>query len=1129
MKQSKSNESLLQELGQLRHQYAELKAAYNKNIVAQEQAKEELLKSNSNLEEYFENDISADYVACVSGEIFSCNKTFLSLFGFEKKSDIEKFDITGLYKNPEDRKQVIRLVKKQGKIENHEVEFISKQRKTIHALMNAIGIFGKDGKLEKIRGYVVDITEQKKIEKELVKFKLCIERSFEAIFITDVEGCIAFINPAFEELYGFSSDECIGKTPRILKSGTLNEEIYKEFWSSLLSKNAVSGEIVNKTKDGSLLTIDGYNTSILDSKGNISCFIGIHRDITERKKAEQEIIHQSEMQNILRKIATDFINIRITEVDETINESLKVIGEFVKADRVYLFDYDWGKNICNNTYEWCSQGIQPQIEELQGISLEAIPHWVDTHKQGGIVHIPDVFALSEKDAVRQILEPQDIKSLISIPVMDGSLCIGFLGFDSVREHHNYTKSEEGVLVILAQMMANISRQKKIEKEQQKLTHAIEQSPVSIIITDINGNIEYINPKTLALTGYSKDELIGINPRIFSSGEKAKGEYEKLWSTISTGREWTGEFHNKKKNGELYWESASISPIKNENNEIINYVAVKEDITELKKLNDARDLLFEISQLHTKHLTINSFLGEVHQKLKQIIRADNFYVALYNEPDNTFSCSYHVDKFDKVELNKAYDFSKGYTDYVLKSNQSLIITPKDKLEVEKDGTIKGYGDELSVWLGVPFKTKKGDKPNGVIAIQDYQNLKSYSQTDKTIMEIIAQNICSFIERINFVEELIHAKEKAEESDRLKSAFLANMSHEIRNPMNGILGFTDLLLTPDLSSEEKESYIKIVHQSGQRMLNTVTDIVEISKIESGLINVSVKETDFNNRVEELYHFFQPEAEKKGLKLILEKLLPVEEKMISTDKNKLDSILTNLIKNAIKYTLSGTINMGCQSKGNFVEFYIKDTGIGIPVDRQEAVFERFMQADVGDTRVFEGSGLGLAIAKSYVEMLGGKIWVESEEGKGSIFYFNLPVKKNIEEKSSELIEASSDNKKKKLKILIAEDDETSRNYISILVNDFGAEILVAQTGIEAIELCLNTKDLNLILMDIKMPDLNGYEATRQIREFNKEVIIIAQTAFGISGDREKAIESGCNDYISKPINKKELQTLIQKYFEE
>ncbi|MBS4001367.1 MAG: response regulator [Desulfobulbaceae bacterium] len=377
------------------------------------------------------------------------------------------------------------------------------------------------------------------------------------------------------------------------------------------------------------------------------------------------------------------------------------------------------------------------------------------------------------------------------------------------------------------------------------------------------------------------------------------------------------------------------------------------------------------------------------------------------------------------------------------------------------------------------------------------------------------------------ELILAKEKAEESDRLKSAFLANMSHEIRTPMNGILGFTNLILEPDLSSEEKEEFINLVQKSGQRMLNTVNDIIEISKIEAGLVNLIEKKTDINDRVEDLTNFFRIEAEKKGLNLIFDKLFN-SEIIILTDQNKFDSILSNLIKNAIKYTDTGTINVGCRQKGIEIEFYVKDTGIGIPTHRQKAVFNRFEQADIADKRVFEGSGLGLAIATSYVEMLGGKIWLESEEGIGSTFYFTLPYKAELKKEANvqQLTILDKTDFVRKLKVLIAEDDYVSEIFLSKTIKKYCKEILNARTGFEAIELCRQNKDVDLVLMDIKMPGMDGYEATRKIREYNKDVVIIAQTAYGLSGDREKAIQAGCNDYISKPIKLPELIEIINKH---
>ena len=387
-----------------------------------------------------------------------------------------------------------------------------------------------------------------------------------------------------------------------------------------------------------------------------------------------------------------------------------------------------------------------------------------------------------------------------------------------------------------------------------------------------------------------------------------------------------------------------------------------------------------------------------------------------------------------------------------------------------------------------------------------------------------------ERYQNMQELVKAMEKAEKSDRLKSAFLANMSHEIRTPMNGILGFAELLKDPDLTGEKQHEYIKIIEKSGLRMLNIINNIVDISKIESGLMEVNIKESNINEQMEFVYTFFKPEIESKGLQLLLKKTLSAKEAIITTDREKVYAILTNLVKNAIKYTNEGSIVFGCDKKGDNLELFVKDTGIGIPKDKQVDIFERFIQADISNKMVRQGAGLGLSITKAYVEMLGGKIWVVSEEGIGSTFYFTLPYNTVQEEKKvvGNIVPAlDEENKIKNLKILIAEDDETSEMLITIAVKKFGKEILKARNGFDAVEICRNNPDTDLILMDIQMPVMNGYDATRQIRQFNKDVVIIAQTAFGLSNDREKAIEAGCNDYLSKPINKAELLSLIQKYF--
>jgi signal transduction histidine kinase/CheY-like chemotaxis protein len=379
------------------------------------------------------------------------------------------------------------------------------------------------------------------------------------------------------------------------------------------------------------------------------------------------------------------------------------------------------------------------------------------------------------------------------------------------------------------------------------------------------------------------------------------------------------------------------------------------------------------------------------------------------------------------------------------------------------------------------------------------------------------------------ELILAKEKAEESDRLKSAFLTNMSHEIRTPMNGILGFAELLKEPNLTIDEQQDYIQTMQISGARMLSTINSIVDISRIESGLISIDIKETNLNEKIEFTYKFFKPEVENKGLQFLFKNGLPTNEAIIKTDNEKVYGILTNLVRNAIKFTFDGSIEFGYVKKGEYLEFFVKDTGVGIPQNQHEIIFERFRQGSESYNRGYEGSGLGLSISKSYVEMLGGRIWVESEEGLGSTFYFTIPYIAVSEEKT-ELINAVSAELKeveiKKLKVLIVEDDEISYSLLSKTLQKISKEVLHVITGVQAVEACRNNPDLDLVLMDIRMPQMNGLEATQQIRQFNKDVIIIAQTAYAFAGDSEKAIVAGCNDYISKPINKTLLYELIKKH---
>jgi PAS domain S-box-containing protein len=377
-----------------------------------------------------------------------------------------------------------------------------------------------------------------------------------------------------------------------------------------------------------------------------------------------------------------------------------------------------------------------------------------------------------------------------------------------------------------------------------------------------------------------------------------------------------------------------------------------------------------------------------------------------------------------------------------------------------------------------------------------------------------------------EELIMARDKAEESDRLKTAFLHNISHEIRTPMNAIFGFSTILDEPDIDVPTRKSYLDIIVQSCNHLLSIVTDIVEMSNIEANIVKIEKKEINVNSTLNSICDQFLLKADEKKIKLTCISGLSDSDASVLTDNTKLTQILSNLINNAIKFTDNGYIKTECVKKDGFLEFSVTDTGIGIPKKSQKRIFDRFYKVQNDVSRIYEGTGLGLSISKSYIDILGGKIWLDSDTGKGSTFYFTIPYEKLIPvgAKSSEVKKVEKQEISIKKTILIAEDDETNFRLLKIYLSKANVEILWARNGEEAVEKCLPGVQIDLILMDIKMPGMDGYTATRIILESRPEIPVIAQTAYGDINNL--ANECGCVGIIFKPYNRQQLLSVIKNF---
>ncbi len=473
--------------------------------------------------------------------------------------------------------------------------------------------------------------------------------------------------------------------------------------------------------------------------------------------------------------------------------------------------------------------------------------------------------------------------------------------------------------------------------------------------------------------------------------------------------------------------------------------------------------------------------------------------------------------------------RGYTpDEAIKQSISDVVTPDSMILVKKNfeyalenGRVVGHSFDEPMVMELEMIRKNGTK----VWTEVKASLMFDEDGNKKGIFGVTRDLSI---RKKAEMDLIEAKEKAEESDQLKTAFLNNISHEIRTPMNAIIGFTDFLNDPDLDAESRLHFTNVISRSSNQLLSIVSDIISIATIESGQEKYYDNEVNINSICKLIHDQYNAEFIEKDILFQCNTNLSDSEAEIRSDETKLMQILSNLVSNALKFTKKGQVNFGYTVLENELEFYIQDTGIGISPAMSEVIFDRFRQVENTTTREYGGSGLGLSISKAYVNLLGGKIWLTSELNQGSTFYFTIPYQniktiKNDTHAAANETNAKSEGKKV---ILVAEDEEDNFDFLEVLLRKNNFEVLWAKDGTKAVEICKINPNISMVLMDIKMPVMNGYEATKEIRKFNKDIVIIAQTAYALQGDREKSLAAGCNDYISKPIRQSSFLELINKH---
>lgn len=509
---------------------------------------------------------------------------------------------------------------------------------------------------------------------------------------------------------------------------------------------------------------------------------------------------------------------------------------------------------------------------------------------------------------------------------------------------------------------------------------------AVLVLDLNENVLDCNKYALELYGFKRDKFIGHSMKNISE-DKEKGNklIKKLFGEGEINKDKSVQYN---KNGKKIFVEINAKLINYKGQKAI--LSLNHDITKKVKQDLIQDIIFEISKESFKDIEPKQYFEFIHTQLKRIFKVENIFITLYNKESGKYKFPYFIDEFDTISDSEYFNLKNTITDLVRKNGKPLFINKYTEAKLREENNIKVIGELSPIWLGAPLYDSEANEFIGVIAIQDYKDPNAYTEEDLKTLEIIANQIGLFIDRMNYNVNLKKAKEKAEESDKFKSAFLANMSHEIRTPINGIMGFSELLSSHDVSKEDSSRFLNIINKSAKRMLATINDIIEISKIETGQINLHYNEINVIEILNTICEFFKLEAENKGLKFNF--IAKDDKLLIKIDEQKFESIVSNLIKNAVKYTEQGKIQLKysiiSKNSKDYLKISVNDTGIGIPDNLKQHIFNRFNRGKLNRNNAIEGSGLGLSITKHYVELMKGEIDFKSKEGKGSEFWFILPI---------------------------------------------------------------------------------------------------------------------------------------------
>jgi PAS domain S-box-containing protein len=659
-----------------------------------------------------------------------------------------------------------------------------------------------------------------------------------------------------------------------------------------------------------------------------------------------------------------------------------------------------------------------------------------------------------------------------------------------------------------------------------LEHMYNSIPAAIAITNSEGSVTMINREFTELFGFTPGEALNhhINNLIVPEELMEEAEHIDMLAEANT-KEFRQTFRQNKNGRKIYVSLVASAVIID--NKVVAHLGVYRDITTERKNLLLQEILYNISNAALKQFDIQEVYPVIVHELNKIWDTNNFFIALYDQTKETLSLPFFSDEKDNFYEIPTH---KTITGWVIRNRKSVLLKENDLKVLEDDGEVELIGTPCRVWMGVPLTVE--NNIIGVMCLQDYHDEDKFSNDDLYAMEFIANQIAMTLQRRMMLDNLIHARQKAEEAAQLKQQFMSTMSHEIRTPLNEVIGITNLLLQGN-PREDQMDFISTLKFSGNHLLTLVNDVLDYAKMDSGKIIFEQTLFNLSSFLEEIMRSYLFRSRTINLKFDIIKQGDLPPDVIG-DPVRLNQVLSNLLSNAMKFTTRGSVTVKVREiarslSQTTLEFAVSDTGIGIPKEKHSMVFESFVQASAETTRQFGGTGLGLSICKKLVELQGGNITVESEPGKGSTFRFAISF--GIPEysqsiKPPDVPESYSGLEGKR--ILVAEDNKVNFFVANKFLVNWGVIVTHAENGKIALEY-LSKQEFDLVLMDLHMPVLDGIEATRIIRNHEdkqiRDIPIVALTAAIMSESQDRIENLSINDYVLKPFKPQDLFDRIRR----